>query len=371
MSLVGCFEDYYRNPVEHPDQLVEAIVNYNFKSYSQDVEHIAALKQFYRRSEGASIVKSNGSTLTSSIYYQFGPHFGFWRAKIERILRGYDILVSLMNDTHATASCEYLHPVVIEQPLDRYCIYLDLGSEDNRNQLRTILAQICNAHNKKISLCAKPNTWLHASTDHAVFNDLFSYKPFIKSLVNEDWEAWVSRQLINTFHFNDQMIDWKSGINFYTCTSNTRHFLPIFHITGTSSSNLLNLAMDVDLVSDHWEITDFTVQMCPCGRPFLPTVFRSKQDHQVSVPRSLIENLKAGYSNLQFVSHNNTLHALYSTTTGDPDIDLLLNYSREKDILRDRQYYVGRKKYNFWTEPRENLDLTEYIYPRKEFLKLI
>jgi hypothetical protein len=81
--------------------------------------------------------------------------------------------------------------------------------------------------------------------------------------------------------FNDQMINWKSGVNFYTCCHNHQHFLPIFVKRDGRFFNLLNfLTLSDD--SDIFEIEP-QKELCGCGRFRMPFRFVPHFRHSIDV----------------------------------------------------------------------------------------
>lgn len=344
MSLIKQFELYYQHPsIPNPD-LIEAIRDYNFSDYEETVREIALLKRRYLSSQYSFQVKSNGST-GGNPYYQFAPHFGYWCSTIEKILRNYDIQVRIIHQPFNDESSFYINPYVTKNKDDNYNILIDLSNIDNINKLTQIIEPLSYKH--KVSICSKPHSWFFLSTHQESLSCFEQLAPYTKNLVNEDWELWVKPNLYKSFFMNDQMIDWKTGLNFFTCPQGNKHFLPIFYSSESQSSNLINLAFDSVIHSDEFIIGDKT--LCPCGKFFMPLSFKSHRNNYLDIPRNIINSLSTGYLNFQFVLQDQQLYLMYTKKDKCDDLDKIRNVINRDFIVRENVlYYVGTKRFPFW-----------------------
>lgn len=369
--MIREFQKYYQN-VMGLNNLLEAIKHYDFSNYLETVSTIAQIKRRFHV-EATRTVYSNGSSGDSTGEYGFGLFFEFWRPSIEFILRDYHAQIRLTHCSRDTENSYFMCPVVFKTQPDanNWSVFLDLSHRKNRIQLREFLKIISHECGCKVSLTAKPNTWLLLGTDPAVQEDFESYLPYLKSLINEDWEPWLHSSVKKKFVFNNQMIDWFTGVNFYTCSFGTKHFLPIFFVNGTTSTNLLNQSIDESRMSDQWEIAGER-QFCECGKYYIPFRFTSHARNYLPIDRRLIEGLQSGYNNLQFLRQGDHTSVLYACSTPFYDREYIASilYGKNFSFHADSHFYIGRKKYNFWQDNRP-IDFLPFSIAKEETVCLL
>lgn len=105
---------------------------------------------------------------------------------------------------------------------------------------------------------------------------------------------------------DDQMIDWTTGVNFFTCRWGERHFYPLFHREADGAcSNLLNLVGKAGR-DDVVEIGE-GYRPCRCGRDVVPFRFLPHADRCPVIggrpfhDLTLADRLVGVYRNIQFV----------------------------------------------------------------------
>ena len=366
MNLLKQFETYYKNHSIPNPALIEAIRDFDFTNYEEITAEIASLKRRYLSSQYSYEVTSNGST-GGNCHYQFAPHFGYWCYTIEKILRNYDIQVRIIHQPFNDESSFYINPCVDQDKKDNYNIKLDLSNIENIAKLTDIISSLSQEH--QISICSKPHSWLFLSTHEESLSCFEQIAPYTKNLINEDWELWTKRNLYNKFFMNDQMIDWKTGLNFFTCHKGNKHFLPIFYSDGYRSSNLLNLAFDSVVHSDEFILGQRV--LCSCGKFFLPLSFKSHRNNYLDLPRNIIENLSGSYLNLQFILHDEKLYLMYTSQDKCDDFDQIRsmigrNFIAQENVL----YYVGTKRFPFWVA-NNVFFIKKYYHPGNPVIKLL
>lgn len=358
-ELVRCYELYYSNPYRYANDLYHAIINYDFQGYPDSMAEINLIKSAYLTSNDSIYIRSNGTTFSTDVRYSIGPMFGFWCPAIEKHLRGFDIEVLFSYGSVIDDSSSYCRPMVGQgRDKNKYIISFDIMSEANRIDVLAILSRLSERHNCRLSIAGVPTLWVLISTDSEIKNHIRTYLPYIKSFINIDWESWVSESFLRDFFLNDQMIDWRTGLNFYTCAAGELHFLPIFHIgTDGLCSNLLNLSIMSEVSSDTW--MDYGTILCKCNRVRRAIKFCSKPDLNFDFPRHVINDFESGYLNLQFLRDDSGTKVLYKTSNQFRDQQLLYDIIGDHvSIQSDQHFFIGRKKVNFFSTRGRVIDIT-------------
>lgn len=340
-NLVKAYENYYQEPNEgNAHSLLESIKNYNFENANQDVEKIKSLLDNVPQSDEDNIfhmlegkkaqfmmLSSNGSTNPINTNYEFGPHVDYWQNNIESKLRNSknEPVIDLMKDKIEN----------IEKIYDRKGPVRVMGTSHNLMYPTT--------HSKQAE-------WLYKN------------KHMIYSLVNMNWEPFYKKNFLTNTYFNDQMIDWKTGVNFYTCKEGSKHILPLWVEKDGKHVNLLNLKFLHTNISDQFNIKGF--ENCKCGKKkcnfdFIPHYkhsIRNKHGEYFYKP-NLIESLKGCYHKLQFLQNPQTdvVH-IYMNPDGKMNYDDLDLIYAELDkmklpyhLVANKWFLVGRAKMpNFW-----------------------
>jgi len=343
--LIKAWSGYYGNRISSVD-LWSAILEYDLSDLESVTSAVSEIKRHWCfHVPNVSHIKSNGSTGLTNSTYQIGPNFDFWCPVVEQYLRNYRVLVRLVHGNRSTNGCYFERPFHAKNQLGQHCLFLDVANPSNVAQLGDFLKRLRDENSTGITLCAKPTTWLLLSTDEETL-DMFRELD-ADSLVNEDWEPWVSERFLNSFRFNDQMIDWKTGLNFYTCHQGTKHFLPIFNLGEGACENLLNAARGKEPLSDLW-VFEGEPEWCACGRPFRRFRYQSHHAHNPPIHRGVINDLRAGYVNLQYIVCNGVCNIMYSSLR-QAERDILAGATDLPVVFREDQcVYIGDKKYNFW-----------------------
>jgi hypothetical protein len=152
-------------------------------------------------------------------------------------------------------------------------------------------------------------------------------------------------------YVNDCVIDWQTGLNFYTCKHNKRHFLPIFSIRDGYIRNLINICSRPIPISDLFTITG-SAENCPCGKKYIPFTYiphikaAITKNDQYYYDLSLINYLESDYYSIQFIQNNDEILILYrGKYMTENDKSFLTDWWGSKGfnvvILKDRYLITG------------------------------
>jgi len=365
MSLIHFFESYYLNPFENQKKLMNAIFEYDFSNLDE-LEEISLLKKKYLcNSVKATQLESNGSSKTNK-FYKFHPLFPVWRECIENKLRGHNTIQLVA--PHSGCVPKIIVYDIFCSSIDYLC-YLSIERSDNG--LKEFIEIVrSKSETGIINLSGMSDVWFRASMGADTIEYLLECG--INSIINFDWELFVKSEFKHKFQINDQMIDWKTGLNFYTCKFGKKHFLPIFHIIENKISNLLNLYFDSEVCTDYFKIIGER-RKCSCGKFYYLFDFKSHYKNYLDIDRNIINKLQSRYLGLQFIQIKDILYVLHSPINDNTlDINILKEELSDYKLvfLKDHSCWVGRKIFNFWKD--DDLNVNGFIkYQNKKNIKHI
>jgi hypothetical protein len=300
MSLVDAYLRYYRDSsdIAVGKDLLAAIRNYSFDDFFE------LQKVRPPVINGDYIKLSSGGTISQAAVYNFGNHPKFWLSKIERFiknpkrLRAVNLLMNrpVMNNHRFTGR---LHDI------GGYYYTHTLSLEHDNLSLNLL---------EDFDLvCGEPKLLLYLLRD----------PDFLKlthlSISSTSYEPFFPRP--TGFYINDNMVDWKTGLNFYHCPYQVRHFLPIFAVGDDNYVyNLLNLSGERFPADDIFKIGT-EIKHCLCGRNYLDVEFfphymyaivsKLGYFYDLQLPDQLVDQ----YKNLQFIKNGNQIDVLYVNRT--------------------------------------------------------
>lgn len=221
-----------------------------------------------------------------------------------------------------------------------------------------LINYFCSLYVPKVNLYAAPNLYFYL-VKSKVFQD-FCGAGRIGTIVTTGEPAIFDKSLLkktNVF-VNDTMINWKSGLNFYTCLANKKHFFPLFYWKGTRYYNLLNLWDRRGIEIDDLFQAKKEAVICDCGKPriefnFIPHYRNYPKTINCKKLQEIIESAEEHYFNYQFVEINDRVSCL-------------------KTKLDDQEGYffkVGAKRPAFWRVNnlhRKNLNEDTYFHCPEE-----
>lgn len=356
----------YQNYIFHPSienltlfvqEVIQSPINTNhlFKIYKNSVPR-----------EGI-LVHSNGSTGKESTPYNIFPPFSI--PYIENLIKNNIIPYILITDAFPTAIADK------DIQLNEKCTRLQIETR-RPNAVVSFIAFLERVlkKTKKIRLDFAPRTLLFLSNSERFVKYIHHRKTKI-FLTSSYYEPFFR----NTIPVNNQMISWRTGINFFNCIYGYSHFLPIFHFDGEKYYNLINLSSH-EGVQDGDFISYANPQTCKCGMirydiTFLPHrhCLPIKTNGDIFYNPQIASNLLGKYHNFQLYQHNPGEIDLFYTSINnneylDHDIAVLEKQNiKIQSIYANTCFRVGafRKFFSFWNGKIEieRLDENKQIYP--------
>jgi hypothetical protein len=325
LNLIDAYCDYYSTPqLATAQNLALAIDSYEFNNYEElnnilwdlcpKITRLQALKINHQ------VLISSGSTSMEQRNYVFAPMPNFWFVKIETLIKNQKTQpIIFLKSNFAPLEHQYMNvSFQIETTSLFYAKNADIITFDASE---TQCIQSYCQERKDWLVVAHPSIFLYLFKDHNFF--------ITNSCVSVDWEPFYP-----THPVNDNMVDWTSGCNFWTCPNGTKHFLPIFAIQEGKIKNLLNFASPIEQCSDLFQINNKPT-FCSCGRTYLPfnfiphvnTAIR-KPDNTILYDPFLANQLTSQYRNFQIIQKQNKINILYITHDHGPtqDKELITKY---------------------------------------------
>jgi hypothetical protein len=386
--LVSSYKKYYKDSsTNNLEELVHSIKNYDFKNYYQDMKEIFYFYKMTNKKIKSENLETNGSTTGIPKSYLFGPNCWECLHNIEFFLR---------NKIKKTVCVTNIIFGMYQKPLDfnkrendKIADLVVLGEwscESHIEKLIETLKDYYSIHGK-FNILAHPNILLCLSTNE-VFRNWCALDHKINSIINTDFDLSIKK--IKNVYVRNQMIDWKSGGNFYTCEYNNFHFLPIFFIFENEIFNLLNLNKKfknnkIYNVKNEDLISTGDLDNCACGRNYIKlnfiTHFRNKikfnnrKNNKINNFVSfddLYDQLEDNYYNLQFYQkEKDEINVLYSSKKNKKnDLEIIIDYLNSKgynkiNLLKDKYFAIGRKRYSNWKS--NSIEIKEFYKFNKKY----
>lgn len=354
-KIIESYKEYFeRQDEESIDLLFDVLLNYDFSFYKKDMEEVAIISLQCRSLfiDEPVILYTNGSSSGIRNPYKFKPNFFKWASCIEPFLRGVTSEKNIFLCCRLGAGSPP-QKLIISEAKNNKRHYDAFGNLLEENQIRDLF-EFAKKISGKVSFSAFPDVW-NMLFSNPLFNSLCDEnREKIGCFVNSDFEMFFTNK---NFYTRDQMINWKSGLNFYTCKAGYKHFLPIFHIN-SGCFNLINLDGKID-DSDIVGISEEQV-LCKCGRKRMPMeiLFHHKnapKDHDGKPInfKPLKDLLKGRYATFQVHQDENNKITVLLTPVGaieDDDLSAIkLFFSNfELSIEFNKYFQVGSKRYCFW-----------------------
>jgi hypothetical protein len=160
------------------------------------------------------------------------------------------------------------------------------------------------------------------------------------------------RSSYQDLYINNKMINWRSGLNFWTCRHGGTHWLPLFARRSGRLYNLLNL-VDKSGVEEDDLFSIGASHKCSCGATSSPmSIISHVQNHPrerttADVGR-LLSELKGVYFNLQYVEDRVGSHLLFTPIGRQLPEDLSVLKSWGCRLWPNSFLKVGRKRPVVW-----------------------
>jgi hypothetical protein len=374
--MIKEYERYTINPsLDRAEALLEAIKRYDPSQYASDIEHIKPLHQKCQGVSEGWDMRSNGSTLDHSTYYKFGPNFHFWHERLNQLIR------------FPYGNQDYKSVLVYNVPVDSFFFKVYAREEDDgyfqksdmypvdytllanyhqRSAIDYYIKFFSDTPHKKLYIWGRPDQHL----------PLFCNKDVVEAMkgkvcqIHSSWyEAFFPYE--QDIYVNDNMLSWKSGLYFYSCKHNQRHFMPLFYQHGGCTYNILNLMTplvsdDSDDIKVHGTVT------CKCGVKRLDMEFVSHYKNAVRdangkvIGKEFAQQLKGYYSYLQVIQdQDRVLVSSSSISEIEKDLKLFQDTfaNQSLEFVRDKVCRVGDNKWpNLWYKQNATENLTKLKY---------
>lgn len=355
MGIVEAYSTYYKiRSLPAAKELYKAIYLYNFSNYISDMECIYSMYKNLDidsfKLQGCASLKSGGTTALMQREYVFGPYAAYWISAIESSIKykKYYKTISIYNGF-------WNKSINIDFKIEDERIIYDYKNQHHINELIKYINL-----SPRLNISCIPTVALHLCQTHAVREALINNKCIINTT---GWSAFYKRNelLNNNVHINDNMVNWNSMANYYTCQYNRHHFLPTFYISNNSIINLLNISGLYSDMDDYYKVDD-TPKMCRCGRTYHSITYIPHYKYSIisnstsTVIRdiTIIERLESKLSNLQFVQESaDQINVLYEgeLTVHDKKYiqDYFNNHRFAVDFIDDSRLLTGISKVEpFW-----------------------
>lgn len=351
--IYNAYDKYYINPNhENKEELAQTIIKLGIPC------QIDITPKFIYTDDNATLV-SNGSTYNCGTRYKFGPHPMFWIQTIERELRGSGTMVAIgCPSQFSNTITQHKYKPVDNHP--QFDVDYSCEIRTPRKTMNILHGIFCEYG--QLNLVAHPHVWLYIFSNDE-YRGLLSESKIIKSIINTDSDMFFRTDGM-PFKFNNQMINWKTGVNFYTCDYNNIHSLPTFN--NDRAINLLNQNYSNHNNDDELKLSNI-IEWCQCGKQMFKSTFIPHKNNQIMLngepyrPLILINELQCNYSNLQFHQTENSIDVYYSTRSNmsQHDREVIKHYFRQFKLrfYRNSLFYIGRKVPAFWRG--ENLCIIE------------
>ncbi len=334
-DLIQLFADYYEQPRGNWPALFNGLQTYDFEDHQLLQDEVLAITPMVECDPDPQ--RSNTGTP-----YTFDP--AFLKADVEIFLRGLDTVEHFFVwDQIKRPNLHFKESVGLAIGKIQHVILVT----DIWHQTKTVADYINRTCSQKTHILGYANAlWQMMANEEF----LDAVKGSIKGFINTDGPAFINTTLSQNFTFNDQMINWKSGVNFFTCSHNRKHFLPIFAARNGGYYNLLNLKRFWIPVDDLFEVQGF--EDCACGKPapilnFIPHVSNFIDYRQVM---GMANHLNSKFRWIQIVQHKD-IKVMYETSLGtDITPEDVATIKKLGDVSFHKGDYlqIGNKFPSFW-----------------------
>lgn len=356
MNLVELYERYaYQINIKNAKKLLDAVLDYEFDNFHSDMHEIKKIHQLKSKigsyNQDLSILESNGSTSNNCSTYCFKPNFNFWHNHLNESIRNPYNFLNLQNMqlTHMNYGKEDFK-VLYKKEINTIFLIYNFFSFEAYDKLIDFLKKCDTQDNKIIS---KPNELIPILTNKELSLELSKKCKVIMSSCD-------MAVLPNTFksYLNNNMLSWKSGIYFYTCKKNNKHFLPLHYNLDGNNFNILNFSLP--LVSESSDFIEYGDKInCDCGRARIDAKFIGHKKNMIEknnkfVLESFGENITGHYLWLQlFLDAKNELYIAYRSNELKKDIEKFLDILKPNKfhLLKNKKIRIGKGKFPIiWKE---------------------
>lgn len=338
-----CIEDFvafFGAVVESKDDVSEQLMEHYFNAvpvYDNEHKHLI--------SNGTSSMRDEDRE------YWFGPLFNPVRKIVEKFLRtrSLDPYIKFVVTTNfPTSKEELVEPgrmrVDISDPNYGYRLIETIESQKVNGTCFCFYSFPSNIHSigympYLLDYLSKQENFIITSSNREAFfnNDPFSNKGIV---------------------INDHMVNWRSGVSFYTCKHGKKHALRnLYGIRNGRYHNLMNINCKEGTPID--DLIEFSPEKCTCGRSFL---IKSLIPHYEFCPvrddgsyvydLSLAGKILQQWYTIQFLGDGKYLDCHY-TSEDELNKDFLESQLQTKiNLVPNSSFIVGANKgFVFWNRP--------------------
>jgi hypothetical protein len=342
MNIIDQYKKYYQHGNNWQDLLNE-IINYDFSDFESFNNEEFEINYTLKPETDLKILTNNRNP------YFFGP---------VRVLLDIENYIRYDHLGINVQSAIFVEDSIIHNPMRKKIFFRDHRAdtfivENIHKNAEILIETIHKMAPSKFFITGNPHS-LDQIIKHKYLLD--SLKSKVCGLVNLNCPAFVNKRICASkkVYFNDQMINWRSGLNFFTCSHGHFHFLPIFKVTPEGIINLLNTSCYYCDPSDYFTV-DNKVVLCECGRNKLNFDFISHKNNFFD-NLNYLELMKLSnyiYTNhrlIQFVQKNNELSILLDQSLTNSEIKIICNFFKTNKIKLYKNQYnrVGSKYPCFW-----------------------
>lgn len=335
MTLLQAYEKYATDKTaSSAENLWDAVLHYDFTNYDED--QIVMKRIWDRASLSLSqyYLPSNGTTAGIPRNYSFGPNIQFWLERCEWFIKFGTTTGKRPYAVYLQESFPHLtqHPPSFQPKpgmiQDAFLSFDVTQKAKSLDLLETTLNRIYGEQGR-FYLIGQPTKYLQLFSDPDYRSVMLNAKAH---LVSGDWEPLFPKIM----DVKDQMINWTTMVNFYTCDHGTKHFLPLFLLSNNKLINLLNFATKSEHRIDDLVKIGTQRQLCLCGRWYLPfemvahVALAVGKDDVYHHDTALADSLESVYYVLQFIQSDERIDILYSHSGVFRDADLLTSYWQDK-----------------------------------------
>lgn len=285
-----------------------------------------------RESNNSILTTSGTGSLNTGLAgrrnYRFGPHFEWWKSVIWRrryLPLGERRIFRLIVDFEKT---DLPRLVPSMSTLHKDTILSGRLTENHAAEIVTILRAGSISNDSHATLVAEPDHFLFLSTS-SHFITFCQLAELQFNIVSHLWEPFFDHSAFGT-HVSDVMMDWSTGVNFYTCSAGFYHSMPLT----ANGQNLLNL----NSLPEGWSgpsdlFAPLGIIPCTCGKSRLDFNFHAHAECNISRERghslALATKLVTPLQSIQFHQNGDTITIFYYSpeeTLRQDDIDMLDAY---------------------------------------------
>lgn len=309
-------------------------------------------------------LRTSGTTTGKARHYEFNPLFQLWVDTTWRQLMypfGWRPIVRLFLEWKTWQGVKLRPNEFGVHQYEARCGILNAAkARDLTGMLNSLFEKY-----PALMLQSVPDAYLYLNEDK-FWQDYVIANKHRLSFNSSWWEPFYKKKALREagVWFGNMMMDWPSGVNFFTCREGRQHVLPVFADSPDGPVNLLNLAPNQ--LPNPTEIGGFvpkSVRRCPCGYnrlnfthiPHPQTAIRTR-DGEIVFDPMLAERLTGHYHIMQFIQSGNTIAVRYSADGPFTDQAMLTGYFEEKGFDVTFEQSAGEdifgKRIVFFKPPR-------------------